>query len=307
MGGKYLGAGFSGTVDWDDSTYFVRSDSDLLAAMHNAVKDTAFEKYQATFDQLALKGICINPSVPDTYGKIGNTRFGGLPDLPVGVDYPTQDGPYKNKGYEHLSFFAQLNCAELAPYQNYLPRTGLLYFFVTEEDEYHSDVWYHPSTEGLITAMTLKGMDFNNAYLSEPYTPYKAEFRKLIALPAYFDNKPFNDHELETFASSQMSKAAFSESLGRKGILRKHNNVYYQDMNHSINDSVHSTSGDSPVELAANSRGGKPEDWMVLLRLYSDNKCNFQFYDAGELYFVIHKSDLAKKDFSNVFSFADSS
>ena len=291
---------------WDEDMYFARSDAELLTVMRNAIKDTSFEKHLTIFEESALKAVCINPNAPDNYSKVGNTRFGGLPDLPVGVDYPTIDAPYDDKGFEHLSFFAQLNCTELAPYQSYLPRTGMLYFFIENEEEYDNVIWYHPNNDGLLTALLLNDMDYNNSYTYEPYRPYKAEIRKLAALPVNFDNKSFYEHEEEAF-KTETSKAAFHESLGRKGVLREHNNVYYTDMNHSINDLIETVSGDSPQAKAASKLGGRPEDWTILLRLYSDDECRFQFSDAGELYFVIHKSDLAKHDFSKVFSFIESS
>ena len=291
---------------WDENIYFARSDAELLKAMQNAIKDTPLEKHLATFEESAFKAVCINPTAPDNYSKVGNTRFGDLPDLPRGVDYPTRDVPYKDNRIEHLSFFAQLNCEELAPCQSYLPRTGMLYFFIKEEDEYDNVVWYHPNTDGLLTATLLKDMDYNNSYRGEPYKPYNAEIGKLAALPVNFGNKSFYEHEDESFKTGK-SKAAFHESLGRKGVLRDSNNAYSPHMNHTINDLVETASGESPQAQAASKHGGSPQDWVVLLRLYSDNKCGFQFYDAGELYFIIHKSDLAKPDFSKVFSFAESS
>ena len=44
---------------------------------------------------------------------------------------------------------------------------------------------------------------------------------------------------------------------------------------------------------------GNPEDWVILLEVAS--RGDFQWGDAGDLFFVIHKSDLIKRDFSNVF------
>ena len=302
----YPGVDHNAKKVWDENMYFARSDAELLTAMQNAIKDTPLEKHLATFEETALKAVCINTNVPDNYSIVGNTRFGGLPDLPLGVAYPTWDVPYMANRTEHLSFFAQLNCEELAPCQSYLPRTGMLYFFIKEEEEYDNVVWYHPNTDGLSTGLLLEDMDFNNSYRHEPYKPCKAEIRKLAALPVNLGNKPFYEHETEAFKTGK-SKAAFHESLGRKGVLPENSNEYSPHMNHSINDSIKPAGGDTPQAEAASKLGGRPEDWTILLRLYSDRKCGFNFYDAGELYFVIHKNDLAKHDFSKVFSFADSS
>ncbi|MNY62919.1 hypothetical protein D3C86_1998080 [compost metagenome] len=75
---------------------------------------------------------------------------------------------------------------------------------------------------------------------------------------------------------------------------------------HSINSYVFKQHSSPQIE-AANKLKGKPEDYMVLLRVGSDNHTGFSFWDAGEIYFVIHKSDLAKGDFSNIFCGLESS
>jgi len=64
---------------------------------------------------------------------------------------------------------------------------------------------------------------------------------------------------------------------------------------------------DTPQIAAANALKGSPEDFMVLLRVSSDNNPGFCFWDAGEIFFVIHKSDLARGDFSNVYCGLESS
>jgi len=46
---------------------------------------------------------------------------------------------------------------------------------------------------------------------------------------------------------------------------------------------------------------------LILLKVYSDDKPGFCFWDAGEISFLIHKSDLAKGDFSNVMCTLESS
>jgi hypothetical protein len=49
----------------------------------------------------------------------------------------------------------------------------------------------------------------------------------------------------------------------------------------------------------------KPEDWIILLKV--DSSGDFMWCDAGELFSVMHESDLAKTDFSNVFVTLESS
>jgi uncharacterized protein YwqG len=75
---------------------------------------------------------------------------------------------------------------------------------------------------------------------------------------------------------------------------------------HGINSYVFKQHGTPEIE-AVDKMKGKPDEWMVLLRVGSDGNPGFCFWDAGEIYFVIHKSDLDKKDFSNVYCGLESS
>jgi uncharacterized protein YwqG len=94
----------------------------------------------------------------------------------------------------------------------------------------------------------------------------------------------------------------FKQQLGEKGKRLDHNDTYYPDWRHSINDYVYAQE-EPPQEQAALNLKGHPEDFVVLLKVNSDcgHDCGFCFWDAGELFFVIHKSDLAKGDFSNIY------
>jgi uncharacterized protein YwqG len=65
------------------------------------------------------------------------------------------------------------------------------------------------------------------------------------------------------------------------------------------------TQNESPELQAALTYRGKPEDWVILLKVGSEG--DFMWGDAGELFYVIHKSDLLKRDFSKVFITIESS
>ena len=65
--------------------------------------------------------------------KVGTSKLGGSPDLPIGVDWPLND---QSSPARPLSFVAQLNLADL-PQEGAklgLPASGILCFFVDPED-----------------------------------------------------------------------------------------------------------------------------------------------------------------------------
>ena len=73
---------------------------------------------------------------------------------------------------------------------------------------------------------------------------------------------------------------------------------------HEINGHVF-TQHEGPELQAAMAKRGQPEEWITLLKVASIG--GFCWWDAGDLFYVIHKSDLKKGDFSNVYCGMESS
>jgi hypothetical protein len=83
------------------------------------------------------KGVHFTTTKADDYSKAGNTRFGGDPDLPASMSYPV------GESFAWI-FLAQLNLADIAKYQDFLPRKGVLSFFVSDlEHIAETKVFYH--------------------------------------------------------------------------------------------------------------------------------------------------------------------
>lgn len=84
------------------------------------------EKMERNSIQLKIEG--------KTEDIVGNSRFGGAPDVPDDFIWPvfeTDTFDDKNIKPRPLSFLAQFNCQELAAYdsEGLLPRIGILSFF----------------------------------------------------------------------------------------------------------------------------------------------------------------------------------
>jgi len=71
------------------------------------------------------------------------------------------------------------------------------------------------------------------------------------------------------------------------------------------NDRIMEVNGEyvtSPYVEAAKALGGKPEDYVVLLRLGAEIDVSiFMFGDGGSGYFMISKERLKNKDFSQIY------
>jgi uncharacterized protein YwqG len=294
----YKGANGKGVIVYDNSLFLAKNDATLLKVLDQAISEAGFGIFRQGLTALAHKAVALQTTEQDTYDSIGNTRFGGLPDLPTGTPYPSFKTFHGDTA--GLQFIAQLNCAELAPYQDYLPRTGILYFFITDQQTLKPTVLYYDGKNAdLVSARTLH---INETFIYDDngiYKPFRAEAGKYASVPGFYQDEHLYSHVAPELAA--LEKNDYDEI----DKFRSHLGAGTKPV-HSINSFVFKQHG-SPELEAANKLKGKVAEWMVLLRVSSDQNTQFSFWDAGEIYFVIHKSDLAKRDFSNVYCGLESS
>lgn len=78
--------------------------------------------------QNAMECATLSTTEPDDYSQTGNSRYGGLPDLPVSLSWP-------QSRFGYLAFLMQINLADVPPFAGKrLPDSGLLYFFADDQD-----------------------------------------------------------------------------------------------------------------------------------------------------------------------------
>ena len=296
---QYKGADGKGTIPFDHTIFGAQYYPSLQQRLLDHLPKE-WHTYQDGLLSLAKASIALAPSAPDSYTTKGNSRFGGLPDLPVDIPYPTFTNYYKETaGYQ---FIAQLNCSDLAPYQNYLPREGLLYFFIENQENFNCKViYYEGDYQQLKSASTL---DITEDFIDDDggiYTPFCVSINNYVSIPHFYAD----DHLYQNAAASLVDLEELDDYEMIPAFQEK---LYPTDTKpiHGINEFVFKQH-DSPEIEAAHKHKGNVEDWITLLRVSSDNQSGFCFWDAGEIYFVIHKSDLAKKDFSNVYYGLESS
>ena len=293
----YRGAGGRGTVAVDHEVFLARHDPALLQQLDAAMSDEDWDPYREAIRGLALRSVALSTTAPDDYTAIGITRFGGLPDLPYGIDYPTfSNRQGETKGWQ---FIAQLNCADLASHQAYLPRAGMLYFFITGQGDICGHVIHAGTDTPLRSAATLSidaGFIDDDAGI---YTPWRVAAASWLSVPTFYSSASYalGGGALDTLEDEpELSEALGFELFDAAPVAPIHAVNSYVFMQH-----------DTPQIEAANALRGHPEDFMVLLRVSSDDNPGFCFSDAGEIFFVIHKSDLALGDFSNVYCGLESS
>jgi len=256
-----------------DFRLFVDPLSPLHPTLTAALEENGLADLGPAILRVAREAVRIESTVPDDYSLSGCSRFGGFPDLPDAVSFPkSDDGRY-------WIFLAQLNLAELAGLNSYLPRSGLLSFFADSTETLNARVLYYAGDFQALKTVRHEGGD-EMIWPGGDYTesPHRVEFRPYVSLP----------HEAPA------------------GIEGEDADDAYETCRHFLEAGGHRLNGypdtefESPQEQAADALGGQPGEWVPLLRLEWDGNVGFCFADAGILTFCIHQEDLRKADFSRV-------
>ena len=290
----YKGADGQGTVKYDDNRFYARYDPELLQLLEDQISAAGLTPFHEGLLNLTRRSVALQTTEEDDYSEKGNHRFGGLPDLPPGMNYPSFiDTDEQVKG---LQFIAQINCAAIAHLQDYLPGTGILYFFIKDREDVEPTVLYYNGDNSDL--QSAKELDIEPEFIYDQggiYTPFRAGSGKYASIPQMYNTRSLYP-ELADMEESYDKAEQLATGLKAPSVRTFHSINAYVFKQH-----------DTPEMEAVYNKRGKPEEWMVLLKVSSDNNPGFSFWDAGEIYFVIHKSDLEKKDFSNVYCGLESS
>jgi uncharacterized protein YwqG len=264
--------------------------------LNKLITEFNLEEYSDEIFKLAATTIIFTSSKIDNYENIGNTRFGGFPDLPEDIDWPISNGEndIEDKG-KFFNFICQINLQEIAHLNNYLPKSGLLYFFSGE-------YYYEPEIKviyysGDLNKLVKKEVDnddivgglvavdiINNTASKVPmYKAYKVEIENILTLPHPYLNK------IETSVIGQ-----------NKEIEKRYSDMY--DIYHeNLEEYTASMLGHFYWEHEVKDN----EDFLdslILLEVTSDSKIDFCFSDAGILAFSINEEDLINKNFEKIYA-----
>jgi len=157
----------------------VKPDSKSYQQLNSDIEADGIELFAEYLHKNTREAVAIKTTDPEDYATTGNSRFGGFPDLEITELFPKSQNKY-------WSFLAQINLAEIAPYTNYLPKEGLLSFFVDDlanENMSASVIHFSGNLKNLVKIS--HGRDKAMAEGPDDYTqnPYKVAFKSAYSLP----------------------------------------------------------------------------------------------------------------------------
>ncbi|RKR14046.1 uncharacterized protein DUF1963 [Maribacter vaceletii] len=305
----YKGADGKGLVSWDNTIFYAKNDKELVSEIEKVIVENKLEKHKKALLSVVKKSVSFTHEVEEDYANLGNHRFGGMPDLPEEVPYPRfGDNWRENKTNYIYEFIGQINCSQITHLQDYLPRKGILFFFL---ETLHT-IYGGDSSPGKIiyiedesTLKSGKRFKFSEEdyyeMVEDSYQGYKVNVKKINSAPSFYASY-VNTHLFKGEDAKKLQEDEhFLEDLYDlfEEPLQGKNKYNYAVNAHAF------TQHEAPELQASLNKKGNPEDWITLLTVTSAG--DMQWGDAGDLFFVIHKSDLEKCNFSNVFITMESS
>lgn len=244
------------------------------------------------------RSLGLTPTEPDQYLVPGQSRMGGKPDLPSDWQWPRLDdsGDLETAPNPPLRFALQLNLAELHSPHPLLPSSGLLYFFVDDDELFPTGqvLFYQGDLASLRPREEPEETGFlhPDTYLQPRKRPWRG-YRLRIQTGLDF---PPAHHRLLQQALSQC----------RDGVgLSKNDLFHYREARHELSAGPHQIFGYpdfrhlDPRDMEQIDLHG-PGPGLPLLTLNSDPAVRCSFQEGGKLSLVIDRQKLVAQDFSQV-------
>jgi uncharacterized protein YwqG len=220
------------------------------------------------------------PSLRLTLGKASAqpvSRIGGRPNLPKGIRWPEWNDA------QPLSFVAQLDLAALPAVRGLpLPRKGCMFFFYDADNQ----PWgYDPKDRGCAQVI----------YSPEPLAahPLRAPHRDLDEEARFRGFAVTVSLEMTAPGSDPFAGPAHRMG-GYADKIQDDLGMQAQYVSHGFN-SGHGYDKRHKARLEPGA-----VDWRLLLQLDSEERTGMHWGDEGRIYFMIHKDDLRRRRFDDV-------
>lgn len=259
----------------------------------NLIRQYAPARLQDAVIERLLPSIALAATpTPDADIAIGASKFGGAPDVPEGFLWPMWNE-------RPLSFMAQINLDEIAPFdiENKLPSSGLLsfFYFMADEDEWpYGDIgqeegWrvFHFAGD-LSRAEVPDEAQIEHGILTATLTP-RAQW-SAPKHPYYVNGEQWNDWPDEQVEN-----------------WWKMNEVFAAEAPHLMFGYPQDIQDDARMEVANRLERDTLDDWHLLLQMGTDDTINWMWGDCGALFFLMHRDDLANREWDKCWLIAQCS
>ncbi len=237
-------------------------------------------------------------------GRNGESRIGGIPDLPESLPWP--DDP---TGRRRLCFLMQISLHELPVFaQSPFPRRGMLYLFGDEGGRDAGRVMVYTGREPLLPTEPPVGKPLaTDAY--DDLVAHRIGFQFAPDVPRWATRdfyelcKSFGpEHEGEFEYEDALDSLGHVLSEGAVGKLLGH----AAGIGHDPREDAYVVREVNPaLRYDFAERGtldmSRVANWHNLLKVHSSDEVNLVFSDSGYLQALVHRDDLERLDFSRAY------
>ncbi|HEX6039070.1 YwqG family protein [Longimicrobium sp.] len=241
-------------------------------------------------------------------GGVGQSRIGGLPDLPDSIPWPVDPTLGRLR-----SFLLQIRLAELPPFpENPLPSRGMLYLFADENEDHADQLLVYTGDEPLRPRRPPEGAELITDWYDD-LAPHGLVFDLGADLPRWATRDYYALVEAiadgdEDGAEETMEALGWALGGGHAGKLLGHAAGIGYDpredayVMREVNPAWrYAYDRRRTLDMAGAAR------WTHLLTVDSVDEVNLMFGDAGYLQVLAHEDDLRRGDFSRVWLNLESS
>ncbi|MBC8103100.1 MAG: DUF1963 domain-containing protein [Cytophagales bacterium] len=272
--------------------------------LRTAIAEHDLGSVESLIVESAVECATLSTTEPDDYSQPGVSRYGGLPDLPQGMNWP------RDTRNRRLSFLLQVNLAEVPSFAGKLvPDQGMLYVFAEDWDLIA--LFYAPASQTLLPASDLEEEGEDEDSLSNEdiagLKPYHIAIRATIDLPEWTSDAHSAITDALEAEGGDPDAASDQYNVLMKTLRGKDNSWAgkLQGRPCWIGYVPDGTHGDEAAALAADPK--LETEWRLLLLLDTNDAVNMMFGDAGYLQVFIQRDALAQRDFGNLFCQLESS
>ena len=240
--------------------------------------------------------------------KVGKSKIGGKPDLPVDFEWPKSD----NKS---MLFCAQYNLFELTKFdtESVLPNKGFFYIFLSLDEKWkefnginQEFKFIYSESENLIRTGFPKDLEQNQSFKTalieyfEFYTIPQYDNFKLFELDKKYDDLAYHFNELTDDCIRDILDLGYDnyhQIIGHDRSIQA--SVVYEFSSkelglYGVESSEHKKRWNDILDLS------KTFELLLQLDCYDSNSDLTKFGGSGTYYFGISKTDLKNKNFNDI-------
>jgi uncharacterized protein YwqG len=271
-----------------------------IADIQEALKQAGLARVLKDIAAISQPAIRLYPHVLDEASiAVGTSKFGGAPDLPPDIAWPTWHGLPQ-------SFIAQIRLDDACDYDvaHLLPRNGMLWFFYDAKQETYGDdpadhggwsVFFRGGHPASLRRASIPTALPKNSLFAACAATFAVEWT-LTQMPqleiAQFDWSDEEQHRYEQVLAAVPDAA--DRALSRHHLLGFPDTIQ-DDMREQCQLISNGVTADDDPRAQTLARGA--QDWQLLLQIDTDEHIGMRWASSGMLYYWLKQADLKDRRF----------